>query len=91
MGRIIDLDAWRSRRRAPPERAGAVARLELAVVRVDQLVARLSRGSRKIEPKIETELLAITGAVSMGLVEEAANRAERLADLLAHPAMRARS
>ena len=36
----------------------------------------------------ESELLAITGAVSAGLPEEAAERAERLAERLEHPSAR---
>ena len=34
------------------------------------------------QPDIERELLAITGAVSIGLVDEAADRAERLRERL---------
>jgi len=36
----------------------------------------LDRG--RLDPRVETELLAIIGEVSVGLVTEAASRAERL-------------
>jgi hypothetical protein len=38
---------------------------------------------------VESELLAITGAVTAGRVEDAATRAERLAERLEHPSSRA--
>jgi hypothetical protein len=37
---------------------------------------------------VESELLAITGAVTAGLEDEAAERAERLAERLEHPSAR---
>jgi len=82
MGQVIDLQRWRELR----ERSDPVARLERAVRRVDKLV---SAGAGRIEARVETELLAIAGALSTGLVEDAADRAERLAGRLAHPAARA--
>ncbi len=79
MGRVIDLQAWRHRRREQPaEPEDAVERLARAVERLDPLVARLTRGGRRSDRALETELLAITGAVWAGLPEEAAARAERL-------------
>lgn len=80
MGRVIDLDAWRREHDRDPLR-----RLERAIGRLDSL---LSRGSGRIGPRVESELLAITGAVTSGLVEQAADRAERLAERLEHPSAR---
>ena len=55
---------------------GAVQRLHLVVSQT------LGRG-HELEGKIETELLAIMGELTVGLVVEATRRAERLADRLA--------
>lgn len=81
MGLLIDLTAWREARDRDP-----VVRLERAIGRLDRL---LSEGPGRIGHRVESELLAITGAVTAGLAEEAAERAERLADRLEHPASRA--
>jgi hypothetical protein len=40
-------------------------------------------GKGRLESRIETELLAIIGELTVGLVGEAATRAERLAEQLA--------
>ncbi len=80
VGRVIDLEAWREERERDP-----VRRLERAIGRIDQLLAR---GTGRIGARVESELLAITGAVTAGLDDEAAERAERLADRLEHPASR---
>jgi hypothetical protein len=99
VGRVIELEAWRRRRprigqgRDPEQahherpRSGApISRLERAIGRLDPLV---NRGTGRIGPRVETELLAITGAVTAGRVEDAATRAERLAERLEHPSSRA--
>ena len=99
MGRVIDLEAWRRRRPRMDEspcldlgrhglwrRPAPIARLERAVGRLDPLV---NGGTGRIGPRVETELLAITGAVTAGRVEDAATRAERLAERLEHPSSRA--
>ncbi|TMK31115.1 MAG: hypothetical protein E6G61_04310 [Actinobacteria bacterium] len=99
MGRVIELDAWRRRRPrthadAPLDlvrdgrgrRPSLLARLERAIGRLDPLV---NGGTGRIGPRVETELLAITGAVTAGRVEDAATRAERLAERLEHPSSRA--
>jgi hypothetical protein len=62
-----------------------VKRLERAIVRLE---LQLSRGPSRLGPRVEAELLAITGAVSAGLRDEAAERAERLAERLEHPSAR---
>jgi hypothetical protein len=67
-------------------RPAPLARLERAIGRLDPLV---NGGTGRIGPRVETELLAITGAVTAGRVEDAAARAERLAERLEHPSSRA--
>ena len=77
-GTVIDLAAWRERPEHDPGSPGtAVARLRPAPL-----------GSGRISRRVESELLAITGAVTAGLPEEAAERAERLAERLEHPSAR---
>ena len=45
-------------------------------------------GPGRISGRVETEVLAITGAVAGGRMTEAAQRAERLAERLEHPSSR---
>lgn len=59
-----------------------LARLERAVARLDPLIRR---GTGRMGPRVETELLTITGAVTAGRVRDAAERAEHLAERLEHP------
>jgi hypothetical protein len=80
MAQVVSLQEYRDRRR--PELA-AMQRLDRAVGRLDAVVRR--RPGR-IAPTVERELLLIARAVSAGLARDAADRAERLADLLEHPA-----
>jgi hypothetical protein len=80
MGEIVDLRAWLERREHDP-----MTRLERAIARLEGL---LERGSGRLGGRVESELLAITGAVSAGLEDEAAERAERLAERLEHPSAR---
>lgn len=92
MGRVIDLEAWRRGRFGTGEESDgelarepgnpALVRLERAVARLDSLVRR---GTGRIGPRVETDLLTITGAVVAGRVGDAAMRAERLAVRLEHP------
>jgi hypothetical protein len=89
MGQVISLEDWRERH----ERVivvDAFVRLENVVRRLDPAVAQIAAPDGTVDPRIETELLAITGAVSMGMADEAVQRAERLADMLEHPAARRR-
>ena len=79
MGQVISLEAYRARR----DPFTAVARLDIAVARLDPLV-RHSPG--RLQADVERELLRIAGEVSAGRPAEAAERAERLADRLEHPA-----
>jgi hypothetical protein len=75
-GNVISIQAWRER-----HGLSAADRLEDAVEELDGLLASLPP-SRLSDPDIERELLAITGAVSIGLLEDAAQRAERLRERL---------
>lgn len=91
MGRVIDLETWRTGRRRliladdPAGEAAPVPRLDAAVARLERL---MRAGTGRISARVETELLAITGAVSAGRMQEAAQRAERLAERLEHPSSR---
>ncbi len=83
MGAVIDLAAWKRIRldggdSEPGGRRAAVGRLDRAVIRLEPIVARLTGSGVRIDRRIETELLAITGSVAIGLIEEAAGRAEEL-------------
>jgi hypothetical protein len=86
---VIDLAEWRSRREGSAGTSDRgrpvepVARLDRAVQRLHALVARALDTDGRVESKVETELLAIMGELTVGLVGEAASRAERLADRLA--------
>lgn len=95
MGVLVDLAEWRRVRSslrpgaAPqqPEQADVedllVARLDRAVERLQLLAALAMDDHGKLTPRVETELLAIMGELTVGLVRRAAVRAERLADRLA--------
>ena len=80
MAQVISLAEHRARRHP---QATAVTRLDVAVGRLDALVrARTQR----LGPTIERELRSIARSVSAGRARQAADRAERLADILEHPA-----
>ena len=98
MSAVVDLAAWRLQRLAkggptrPPGDAAsearpgddpAVDRLDRAVERLHELVSGALDGQGRLVPRIETELLAIMGELTVGRLGEAADRAERLADQLA--------
>jgi hypothetical protein len=80
MGSIVDLAAWREAREHDP-----VARLERAISRLE---VQLRLGTGRIGPRVEAELLAITGAMTAGREDKAADLAERLAERLEHPSAR---
>ena len=90
MGSVVELEVWRRARQgefrdgAPEEshRVEGIVRLERAADHLHQLVKKSLDRGRRLEPHFETELLAIIGQVTIGLVKEAAARAERLADRL---------
>jgi hypothetical protein len=80
MGDVVSLTDHRERR---DERSVALGRLDRAVERLDPPVReRVDR----LSPTIRRELVAIARAVSAGSPSRAAERAERLAGLLEHPA-----
>jgi hypothetical protein len=81
MGSVVHLSEWRERRERDP-----MTRLDRAIARLDALLRR--SGSGRLAGRVESELLAITGAVSAGLQDAAAERAERLAERLEHPSAR---
>jgi hypothetical protein len=74
---VISLQDWRRER----EERDPAERLELAVEALDDVLSTLPP-RRLSSPDIERELLAITGAVSIGLIEDATDRAERLRERL---------
>jgi hypothetical protein len=81
MGSVVILSEWRERRERDP-----LSRLDHAIARLDGLLRR--GGSGRLAGRVESELLAITGAVSAGLQDAAAERAERLTERLEHPSAR---
>ncbi len=91
MGDVIRLEEFR-RRQEPsdhpafqepsPGSPGEVERLDAAVARLQRLVERALEKSGRLNDKLETELLAIMGELAVGLVSEAAARAERVAENL---------
>jgi hypothetical protein len=85
MGQVVDFEGWLERRAGTPDPDASpdVQRLERAVQRLHALVSRALDSSGQVQTKVETELLAIMGELTVGLVGEAARRAERLADRLA--------
>ncbi len=85
MANVIDLGMWRrDRRRRGPDALAEVEdrsgldRLEGAIERLAPLVAGVLDGSGHVQPPVETELLAIIGELTVGLISEATGRAERL-------------
>ena len=90
MGRVISLEAWREGQGAvtpvidaPADDGGCVDRLEQAVLRLEALLPQESSTSTPAGGiDLETELLAIKGALSLSRFEEAAERAERLVQRL---------
>jgi hypothetical protein len=84
MGAVIDLETWRRRRErlSNPSAPHPLSRLDAAIVRLERL---MRSGTGRLSGRVETELLAITGAVTAGRMPEAARRAERLAERLEHP------
>lgn len=80
---VVSLDDYRSRK---DPGVAALGRLDRAVGRLDPLIR--SRAGR-LSPTAEAELVRIARAVSNGRTADAASRAERLADLLEHPAAHA--
>ncbi len=80
MAQVISLQDHRERRNPL---ARAMSRLDLAIGRLDPLVRR---SGTRVHDAVTRELLAIAAEVSGGRPLDAADRAERLADRLEHPA-----
>jgi hypothetical protein len=68
---------------APGSDERELAVLERAVQRLHPLVSQHVGRGRQLGPSVETELLAIMGELTVGLVRQAGQRAERLAERLA--------
>ena len=94
MSGIIDLIEWRRARAAAAAAFPAAAedgaadpevvtRLDRAAERLFDLVSKALEVDGRLQPRVETELLAIMGELTVGLVSQAAVRAERLAKDLA--------
>ena len=83
---VIDIAAWRDSRADRGDHADGFDRVERAMTALESRV----RGGAALAARHETDLLAITGALSLGLYDEAAERIERLAVRMDHPAERAR-
>ena len=83
MGTVTSIRDWRTSRH--PNDFGE--RLEAAVESLDDVLRGVPPGLIG-DPDVERELLAITGAVSLGMLEEAAHRAERLRERLLRRARR---
>jgi hypothetical protein len=79
MGTVVDLSGWLEARTSGPKRsAPGVERLEEAIERLHPLVLAALDRRGGLAPRMETELLAVMGELSLGLIDEAAVRAERL-------------
>ena len=79
MGEVVSLQDYRDRE--VPQLSDAPARAGGRAPR-----PRRAAAPGRMAPTVERELLIIARAVSSGMAQEAADRAERLADLLEHPA-----
>jgi hypothetical protein len=80
MGQVVSLEHHRMRKHPG---LAQLSRLERSVGRLEASVRGTARG---VTPAVEQELIRIVRAVSAGRTAEAADRAERLAGLLGHPA-----
>jgi hypothetical protein len=78
---VVQIAAWRKRRETahPAGEAGEVERLDRAIERLDGILERVIGRTPAPDPRLETDMLAITGAISAGMVDRAAVLAEELA------------
>ena len=84
---VIRIDEWRERRAggdAPAVESDGPApgagRLQRAVERLDLVLG--DRGSERLQADVERDLLTVVGELALGYIEDAARRAEQLADRL---------
>jgi hypothetical protein len=84
MDTVVDLLQWRRTRGT--DATDELQRLEGAIHRLDAVASAALAERGELEPWVETELLAIMGALSMDLFDDAAERAERIAERLSSPA-----
>jgi len=92
MDTVVDLLQWRRSRtavahepaRPSPESSEdeVFGRLERAVRRLDTVASAAIEASGSLDGWVETELLAIMGALAMDMLQDAAVRAEHLAGRL---------
>jgi hypothetical protein len=87
MAEIIQLGERRKRREAE-QPAPEVERLERAIARLDGILDRVTGHKPAADPRLETDMLAISGAISAGMVDRAAVLAEELARRLENRAAR---
>jgi len=81
MAEIIQLHEQRARRKRREDDGPGpeVDRLERAIARLDGILERLTGHAPAADPRLETDMLAISGAISAGMVDRAAVLAEELA------------
>jgi hypothetical protein len=87
MAEIIQLDVRRKRHEAERP-APEVERLERAIARLDGILERVTGHAPASDARLETDMLAISGAISAGMVDRAAVLAEELARRLENRAAR---
>jgi hypothetical protein len=78
--RVIRIDEWLERRVAAGGPAVGAGRLQRAVERLDLVLGE--RGSARLQADVERDLLTVVGELALGCIEDAARRAEQLADRL---------
>jgi hypothetical protein len=87
MGEVVDFGAWRRSRSGATDGTSEAERdlesLERAVHRLHSVVSKTAGRDGRLRETVETELLAIMGELTVGLVRDATRRAERLATRLA--------
>jgi hypothetical protein len=76
------------RGRGPAANDKGIDRLDRAVQRLQAVLSAVLEKRGRVAPRVETELLAIMGEVTIGLLGEAAARAERLTASMARAAGR---
>jgi hypothetical protein len=83
MGIVVDFGAWLEGRAGDAKgESQDVDRLEGAIEHLHPLVMGALDRRGGLSPRVETELLAIMGEMTIGLVAEATARADRLAEEL---------